>query len=312
MKGLKYYLIEKIDEESLWSLKESIQFVTESNDINGVLKKWLRQHKAQKIKVEDGMLVLTGKTGMVTNELHFDKGETDVPDNVKIKNENFTCGFLVTGPDLKTIKWIPSTYSTGQLYLEDCDSLEDFDAVMFNGIVNIKNCKKLKSFSGMKSLKGKDAAYFYIENCPSLEIDDFEGVKTKLNIKNCGIKSLKGYPVFEETYTFGKQGSSVKIENCDNLVSLDIKSDVAPKEFDFKDCGKLSKVGNCSWPKDGETNYYYFWKCSSVDEKFLEELYDMSSHGEYGAVSIGGTKISPNSQIIKRIKKERPEWSITT
>lgn len=296
MLSLNEYINEKLTESILSTTNSGKELLKDK-----ILKKWLRQHKTKRIKVEDGMLVLTGKTGMVTNEIHFNPGETNLPDDIKFKNDKLISGLQITGPDLKSIKWVPYLDGGCWLYVEDCDSLEDFDNKAEHGTINIINCKKLKSFSGIKNIK--KPGYFYLFDCPSVtSIKDFEGKECALSLKNCGVISLEGYPKSFDP--------KIEAEKCDNLVSLDIKWNTTPRVIELRECKKLSKIGNCSWPNNGELNFIYLIDCPNVDEKFLEELYDSANHNpKFGGLSLVGTKIDPNAPIVERIKSENPGWS---
>jgi hypothetical protein len=289
------------------SLENSI-YEAASNDVK-LMKKWLKEHKAKKLKVVGDEISIIGKTGSTYNELTFDNAENELPEYVKFNKEPYNATLEITGKGLLSLKGFPAPSTEGSLNIWDSD-LEDFDLDFSNnkenGTITLHNCNKLKSFSGFKTIKGNSIPYVYIYGCKSLSsLQDFEGKNIKLSrVENADIKSLKGYPVVRTD----KGGSDIKVFNCPNLVSLDIESNLTPNTIEIQNCPKLSKVGNINF-KNGEVNYLYICDCPNVDEAFIEELVDNIKFGkDWGIINLAGTKVSENSNIVKKLKKKCPDF----
>ena len=278
-----------------------------------MIKKWFKDHKGDRLKLTGDTIYVTGKSGAVHNSITFLPGETELPDYINIEPKEYTASLDIFGNDLTTFKGIPMPGPGAYLNVFDCNNLEDFDTDISKntslGSITFKNCKKLKSFSALDTLKTR-FSYFYLHDCPNLSsLKDFYNKNIVISkIENCGLDSLEGFPLIEVSSV---RGPVIEVHGCSRLKSLDIVGKKTPSDIIITDCKNLSEVGNCSWPKDGETNRYDFNGCSNVDENFFEKIYDMSSHTSgWATINLKGTKVKEDSEIIKRIKSEIPEVKI--
>ena len=295
-------------------LYESSDIILESNpeDVKA-MKKWLKSHQAKKLKVVGDEIVLAGKTGTTFNEITFDGSEKELPEFVKFQKEPFASTLEINGKGLETLKGFPTPGAAAHLSLYDFDSLEDFDMDFSNndvqGTINLYDCTKLKSFSGFKTIKTKypHVPYVYIYRAKNLtSLEDFDGAPVRLcHIEECGIKSLKGFTVYQDIYN-KENGIKIQVKKCPNLTTLDLQGDIAPRSIELGFCPKLSKVGNTSFGK-GKVSFLYLYQCSSVDEEFLEDLLSRFEFDtNWGTLQLEGTKISPDSEVVKKFKEEHP------
>jgi hypothetical protein len=295
-------------------LYESPNIILESTpeDVKA-MKKWLKSHQAKKLKVVGDEIVLAGKTGAVFNEITFDGSEKELPEFVKFQKEPFVSTLEINGKGLETLKGFPTPGAAAHLSLYNFDSLEDFDMDFSNndvqGTINFYDCTKLKSFSGFKTIKTKypHVPYVYIYRATKLtSLEDFDGAPVRLcYIEESGIKSLKGLTIYPDIYD-KNSGTKIEVKKCPNLTTLDLQGDLAPKSIELSFCTKLNKVGNTSFGK-GKVKFLYLYQCSSVDEEFLEDLLSkIEFDTKWGELQLEGTKISPDSEVVKKFKEEHP------
>lgn len=302
-------------------MKSLLEYICESPDIIlestpediKAMKKWLKSHQAKKLKVVGDEIVLAGKTGAVINEITFNGSEKELPEFVKFQKEPYVSTLEINGKGLETLKGFPTPGAAAHLDLYNFDSLEDFDMDFSNndvqGTINFYDCTKLKSFSAFKTIKTKypHAPYINIFGATNLtSLEDFDGAPVKLcRIEESGIKSLKGWTVYPDVYD-KNSGSKVEAKRCPNLTTLDLQAELAPRSITLSFCPKLSKVGNTSFGK-GKVSFLYLYQCSSVDEDFLKDLLSkIEFDTKWGTLQLEGTKISPDSEVVKKFKEEHP------
>lgn len=302
-------------------MKSLLEYICESPDIIlestpddiKAMKKWLKSHQAKKLKVVGDEITVAGKTGTSINEITFDGSEKELPDFVKFDKTPYSATLEINGKGLETLKGFPTPGAAAHLSLYDFDSLEDFDMDFSNndvqGTINFYDCTKLKSFSAFKTIKTKypSVPYVYIYRAKNLtSLEDFDGAPVRLcHIEESGIKSLKGWTVYPDMYD-KETGAKIEAKRCPNLTTLDLQADIAPRSITLSFCSKLSKVGNTSFGK-GKVSFLYLYQCSSVDEAFLEDLLSkIEFDTNWGTLQLEGTKISPDSEVVKKFKEEHP------
>jgi hypothetical protein len=299
MKRLKDYIYESID------------FINEGSAEDKEMKKWLKQNGAKKMKVVNGEVVLVGKTGTSFNELKLQPNVEELPDFVKFQKDEFSCTLELEGKSLKTLKGFPAPGPAAHLELYNCTSLKDFDIDLSNSTggatIELHDCTNLESLSGFKTAKKSSSDNgLYIYNSPKLkslkDLKDFPNMSIRL--ENVGIYNLEGYPTQEENYT-----QEIKITGAHNLVSLDgYHSKSSPRVIEFRDCPKLSKVGDMSFTKKKEVEFIYFINCPKVDDAFLEELLGLCKieDDNWGKLVLVNTGVKADSDVIKRFKEKYP------
>lgn len=290
---------------------ESIDFINEGTDEEKEMKKWLKQNGAKKLKVVNGEVVLTGRTGSTFNELRLQPDVEELPDFIKFQKNEYSCTFELEGKSLKTLKGFPAPGPAAHFELYNCTSLKDFDIDLSNATggatIELHGCTNLENLSGFETAKKSSYGHsLYIYNSPKLkslkELKDFPDMCIKL--ENVGIINLEGYPTQEKNYT-----QKIEIKGAPNLVSLDgYHSKSRPRVIEFRDCPKLSKVGNMSFTKDKKVDFIYFINCPKVDDAFLEEFLELCNIEDenWGVLKLINTGVKADSDVIKRFKEKYP------
>ena len=302
-------------------MKSLLEYICESPDIIlestpediKAMKKWLKSHQAKKLKVVGDEITVVGKTGSAINEITFDGSEKELPDFVKFDKTPYSATLEINGKGLETLKGFPTPGAAAHMNLYELDKLSDFDLDFSEndvvGSISFYDCDGLKSFSGFKTLKTKypHVPYINIFGATKLtSLEDFDGAPVRLcRVEDSGIKSLKGLTVYPDVYD-KTSGTKIEAKRCPNLTTLDLQTDLAPKSITLSFCPKLSKVGNTSFGK-GKVSFLYLYQCSSVDEAFLEDLLSkIEFDTKWGTLQLEGTKISPDSEVVKKFKEEHP------
>ena len=290
---------------------ESVDFINEGTSEEKEMKKWLKQNGAKKMKVVNGEVVLVGKTGTSINELKLQPDVEELPDFIKFQKEEFSCTLELEGKSLKTLKGFPAPGPAAHLKLYNCTSLKDFDIDLSNttggASIELHDCTNLESLSGFKTAKKSSHGNgLYIYNSPKLkslkELKDFPDMG--IILENVGICDLEGYPTQEKKYD-----QKIVIKGAPNLVSLDgYHSKSSPRVIEFRDCPKLSKLGDISFTKKKEVDFITFINCPKVDDAFLEELLDLCKFedDDFGKLQLINTGVKADSDVIKRFKEKYP------
>lgn len=294
---------------------ESVDFINEGTSEEKEMKKWLKQNGAKKMKVVNGEVVLVGKTGTSINELKLQPDVEELPDFVKFQKKPYDCTLELEGKSLKTLKGFPAPGPAAYLELYNCTSLKDFDLDLSNttggAIIELHDCTNLESLSGFKTAKKSSHGNgLFIYNSPKLkslkELKDFSG-DMSIILENVGISDLEGYPTQEKNYE-----QKISIIGAPNLVSLDgYHSKGSPRVIEFRDCPKLSKLGDISFTKKKEVDFIYFINCPKVDDAFLEGLLELCKIEDgYGKLQLINTGVKADSDVIKRFKKKYPSKTV--
>ena len=95
------------------SLENNI-YESASNEVK-LMKKWLKEHNAKKLKVVGDEISIIGKTGSTYNELTFDNDENELPEYVKFNKEPYNATLEITGKGLLSLKGFPAPSTEGSL-----------------------------------------------------------------------------------------------------------------------------------------------------------------------------------------------------
>lgn len=305
-------------------MKSLLEYLCESPDIIlestpedvKAMKKWLKSHQAKKLKVVGDEITVAGKTGAAINEITFDGSEKELPDFVKFDKTPYSATLEINGKGLETLKGFPAPGAAAYMNLYELDKLSDFDLDFSEndaiGSISFYDCDGLKSFSGFKTLKTKYPMmpYIYLYRCKNLvSLKDFQEGDVRLcKVIGCGIKSLEGYKTYPGVFN-KSEGTDIKVEECPNLVSLDLEGDLAPRVLEVRKCPKLKKVGKFNF-KSGKIDYVDFWK-SGIDERFLEDFIELAPMNEkYCHFNLRQTGIKEDSDVVKKIIKKYPNCKI--
>lgn len=295
MKNLREYIYESVD------------FTNKGTAEEKKLKKWLKQNGAYGMEVVNGKIVLQESPGSTFNELTLQPNVEELPDFVKFQNNEYSCTLVVKGKSLKTLKGFPVPGPSAHFELNNCTSLKDFDLDLSNSsgwaTIELLNCTNLESLSGFKTIKKyQHARVLRIYNSPKLkslkELKGFPNID--ITLKNVGIRDLEGYPNYTQR---------LKVIGAPNLVSLDgYHSKSSPRVIEFRDCPKLSKVGDISFNKKMIVDVIEFINCPKVDDKFLEEFLKLCNikNDDWGELCLINTGVKADSDVIKRFKEKYP------
>jgi hypothetical protein len=273
------------------NIDTSLQYICEATPEDRAINKWLKQHKCVKIKAVDGELVLSGKSPVVENEFNLLPGEETIPENIKFADWSNSCTLTISGPDIKTVAWAPVSKDDGIFWLQDCNSIEDFDCDYsnFNGRnIVFKNCKKLKSFSGLQKFNGKRPIPISFYDCDSLKsLKQLDGVKYSLsNIKNCPIKNLEGSVTdWVNGYSENLIRELPELESFEGAVFKDPEGREIDKFGAYK-CPKLKRLGKVDFAGQ-KISWITFQYCPSVGREMIQDLIDnvpFDKEDDWGAI----------------------------